>query len=46
VGMVTNNTDKALSSLVVAGLYDSEGLCLDADYTYLSIPVLPGGQAG
>ncbi len=42
VGTVTNNAAVALTSLVVAGLYDAEGTCLDADYSFLPLSIQPG----
>jgi hypothetical protein len=42
VGLVTNNADQALSSLVVAGLFAQDGICLDADYTFLPYAIQPG----
>lgn len=42
VGWVTNNTSTLLTSLVVAGLYDADGACLDADYSYLPTGIAPG----
>jgi hypothetical protein len=42
VGTVTNNATVALTSLVVAGLYDAEGTCLDADYSFLPLSIQPG----
>lgn len=42
VGSVTNNADTALNSLIVAGLYAEDGTVLDASYSYLPAPILPG----
>jgi len=39
VGWVTNNSDKPLNTLVVAGLYAQNGNVLDSGFSYLPIPV-------
>lgn len=44
VGVVENNADTALNSLVVAGLYAEDGTVLDASYSFLPVPILPGVQ--
>jgi len=42
VGTITNNSQETLQSLVMAGLYDADGITLDADYTFVSVAILPG----
>ncbi len=42
VGIVGNNTDKILTTLVVAGLYAEDGTTLDASYSYVPLPIPPG----
>lgn len=42
VGWVTNHSNQALTSLVVAGLYDQVGIALDASYSNLAIPLKAG----
>ena len=42
VGWITNNSDKALDSLVVAGLYAEDKTVLDASYGFVPIPMKPG----
>jgi hypothetical protein len=44
VGIMENYGDTPLSSLVVAGLYAEDGTVLDASYSFLPAPVLPGGS--
>lgn len=41
VGTVTNNSDTALSSLIVAGLYAEDGTVLDASYSFLPATIQP-----
>lgn len=45
VGWVTNNSNQMLDSLVVAGLYASDGTVLDASYAFVPVPMKPGGVA-
>lgn len=42
IGWVTNNSDQSLDSLVVAGLYSSDGTALDASYSFVPVPINPG----
>jgi hypothetical protein len=42
VGFVTNSTEQTLTTSLVGGLYDAEGLVLDAGYTFLGMPMAPG----
>ena len=42
VGSVTNNDSEALDVSMIAGLYDSDGNCIDANYFYLPISLNPG----
>jgi len=42
VGTVANNSDSFLNIRLVAGLYDSQGRAIDADYMTLPIVVGPG----
>jgi len=42
VGWVTNNSDQALETLVVAGLYLADGTVLDSSYGFIPIPMEPG----
>ena len=45
VGLMTNNSDKPLDSLVVAGLYSADGTALDASYAFVPVPIKPGSNA-
>jgi hypothetical protein len=45
VGWVTNNSDQALDSMVVAGLYSADGTVLDADYAFVPVPIKAGAAA-
>jgi hypothetical protein len=42
VGSVTNNTPDPLNIYLVAGLYDQDGNCVDANSVYLPIPLNSG----
>jgi hypothetical protein len=42
VGSVTNNEPKPLNIYLVAGLYDKDGNCIDANVVYLPLPLNPG----
>jgi hypothetical protein len=42
IGTVANNTDTYLTTRLVAGLYDSAGNVIDADYASLPIVLVPG----
>jgi hypothetical protein len=44
VGLVSNQTDQPLSSLVVVGLYAEDGTTLDAGYSFLPVPVWAGTE--
>jgi hypothetical protein len=44
VGSVTNNSDTTLISTVIAGLYAEDGTVLDASYSTLVLPILPGTE--
>ena len=44
VGWVINHSDQALSSSVVAGLYDQAGTTLDASFSNIPIPIRAGGS--
>jgi len=45
VGWITNNSDKALDSMVVAGLYSRDGTVLDSSYAFVPEPIKPGAEA-
>jgi len=45
VGWITNNSDQPLDTLVVAGLYAADGTVLDADYSFLPVPMKPGAAS-
>lgn len=42
VGSVTNNTTEPLNIYLVAGMYDKDGNCIDANVVYMPMPVNPG----
>jgi hypothetical protein len=42
VGWITNNSDKPLDSMVVAGLKSADGTVLDASYAFVPVPMKPG----
>src|SRR4030066_1842035 len=42
VGSVTNNSTEPLNIYLVAGMYDKDGNCIDANVVYLPLPVNPG----
>jgi hypothetical protein len=42
VGSVTNNISEPLNIYLVAGMYDKDGNCIDANVVYLPIPLNPG----
>ncbi len=44
VGWATNNSDKPLDSLVVAGVYGADKTVLDASYSFIPLPMKPGAQ--
>jgi hypothetical protein len=44
VGWATNNSDKSLDSLVVAGIYGADKTVLDASYSFIPLPIKPGAQ--
>lgn len=43
VGYVENGYDSALTTILVGGLYDVDGVTLDAGYTFLGAPMAAGG---
>jgi len=44
VGSVTNNTSQPMSLYLVAGAYDQNGNCIDANSIFLPVPINPGGS--
>jgi hypothetical protein len=42
VGWITNNYDKALDSMVVAGVFAQDKTVLDSSYAFVPIPMKPG----
>jgi hypothetical protein len=45
VGWITNNSDKPLDSLVIAGVHASDKTVLDSSYAFVPIPIKPGEAA-
>jgi hypothetical protein len=45
VGWITNNSSQSLDSMVVAGLYSTDGTVLDSSYAFVPVPIKPGTTA-
>lgn len=45
IGVMTNNSDQPLESMVVGGLYGADGTVLDSNYAFVPVPIRAGASA-